>query len=159
MTLLGLDFSVYLINLVISIPTFFLLRWTLKKIVKADDTLRRIITCAGTIILTPIIYVGLIAAFLFYISYYPTRKFDETVWRTDKEKRYEMTQDIIDNELLIGKTKNEIMKTLGDDFFKYDENHWGYDVGFVPRLLNIDPDILDIHFKDDKVESVGQHES
>jgi hypothetical protein len=70
-----------------------------------------------------------------------------------------MTKDIIDNDLLIGKTKEEIVKTLGDDYYKYNEDHWGYEVGFVPGLLNIDPDVLDIHFKDDKVESVGQHES
>ncbi len=101
----------------------------------------------------------MIAIFLFYVGYYPTRNFDETVWRTDKEKRYEMTSDIIDRELLIGKTKEEIEKTLGGDYFKYNESHWGYGVGFVPGLFNIDPDILDIHFKDGKVESVGQHES
>jgi hypothetical protein len=156
---MGLDFSVYLINLGISMPTFFLLRWTLKKFIKTDDSLRRLITWTGTIILTPLIYVGLIVAFVFYVSYYPTKEFNETGWRTEKEKRYEMTKDIIENDLLIGKTKEEIINILGDDYFKYNEDHWGYDVGFVPGLLNIDPDVLDIHFKDDKVESVGQHES
>ena len=156
---MGLDFSVYLINLGISIPTFFLLRWTLKKFIKTDDSLRRLITWTGTIILTPLIYVGLIVVFVFYVSYYPTKEFNETGWRTEKEKRYEMTKDIIDNDLLIGKTKEEIVKTLGDDYFKYNEDHWGYEVGFVPGLFNIDPDVLDILFKDDKVESVGQHES
>lgn len=156
---MGLDFSVYLINLGISIPTFFLLRWTLKKFIKTDDSLRQLITWTGTIILTPLIYVGLIVVFVFYVSYYPTKEFNETGWRTEKEKRYEMTKDIIDNDLLIGKTKEEIVKTLGDDYFKYNEDHWGYEVGFVPGLFNIDPDVLDIHFKDDKVESVGQHES
>ena len=156
---MGLDFSVYLINLGISIPTFFLLRWILKKFIKTDDSLRRLITWTGTIILTPLIYVGLIVVFVFYVSYYPTKEFNETGWQTEKEKRYEMTKDIIDNDLLIGKTKEEIVKTLGDDYFKYNEDHWGYEVGFVPGLFNIDPDVLDIHFKDDKVESVGQHES
>jgi outer membrane protein assembly factor BamE (lipoprotein component of BamABCDE complex) len=153
------DISVYIINLIISIPTFFLLRWALKRVIKTDDLLRKIVTWVGTIFLTPIIYFALCIAIIAYISYYPTKTFDETIWRTDTEKRYEMTEDIIDNKLLIGKTKDQIIKTLGDDYFKYDENRWGYDVGFVPRLFNIDPDVLDIHFKDDKVESVGQHES
>jgi amino acid transporter len=156
---MGLDYSVFIINLIIAIPTFFILRWTLKKFIKEDDSLRKLITWGGTIILTPIIYVGLIVAFVFYISYYPTEDFNETTWRTEKEKRYEMTKDIIENDLLIGKTKEEIVKILGDDYFKYNEDHWGYEVGFVPGLFNIDPDVLDIHFKDDKVESVGQHES
>jgi hypothetical protein len=44
-------------------------------------------------------------------------------------------------------------------FFKYDDDHWAYDVGFVPGLFNIDPDVLDIYFKDGKVERVGQHET
>jgi hypothetical protein len=117
MTLFGLDFSVYVINLVIFIPTFFILRWVLKRIIKSDSLLRKGLTWAGTIILTPIIYVGLIIIFLFYSTYYPTRDFNERLWRTDKENRYKMTSDLIESEILIGKTKEEVQKILGDDFF------------------------------------------
>jgi len=52
MELFGLDIDVYLFNLILAIPTFFVLRWTLKKIIKGDILLRRALTWAGTIILT-----------------------------------------------------------------------------------------------------------
>jgi len=58
---------------------------------------------------------------------------------------------------LIGKTKDEVIELLGDDFYSYDENHIVYDLGFVPELLNIDPDVLDIYFENGKVVKVRQY--
>jgi amino acid transporter len=159
MTLMGLDISVYLIGLAIAIPTFFALRWILKKVTKADTLTRNRLTWAGTIILTPIIYVGLVIISMFYMSYYPTRDFNEATWHADKEKRYEMTADLIESEMLIGKTKDEVEKILGNDFYRYDKDHWVYDVGFVPGLMNIDPDFLHVYFKDKRVEKVYQRQT
>jgi hypothetical protein len=129
---MSLDFSIIAINLVIAIPTFFILRWVLRKSIPSDKPLRKVLTWAGTIIFTPAIFFGLILLYVAYSTYYPERDFNELVWRTDKEKRYEMTKDLIKSEILIGKTKEDVQKILGDDFFKYDEEHWAYDVGFVP---------------------------
>jgi energy-converting hydrogenase Eha subunit A len=159
MTLFGLDIWVYIMNLVIALPTFFMLRLILKKIIITDRLLRNALTWTGTIILTPLIYVGLIAVFIAYVSYYPTRNFNEETWRSDNGKRYEMTEDLIKSEILIGKTKDEVKKILGDNFYKYDENHWAYDIGFVPGLSNIDPEVLDVYFKDGIVKRIGQHET
>ena len=77
----------------------------------------------------------------------------------DEGKRYEMTENLIKSELLIGKTKVEIHDLLGDKYYKYNEDHWAYEVGHVPGLLNIDPDVLDIYFKEGKVVRVEQHET
>ena len=68
-----------------------------------------------------------------------------------------MSEDIIESKLLIGKTKQEIVELLGDDYYSYNENHIAYDLGFVPGLLNIDPDVLDIYFENGKVIKVDQH--
>jgi hypothetical protein len=120
MTLLGRDISVYLtvclIGLAIAIPTFFSLRWILKKATKADSLTRNRLTWAGTIIVTPMIYVGIVIIALFHESYYPTSDFNESTWRADKDKRYEMTADLIKSEILIGKTKDEVQKILGTTF-------------------------------------------
>jgi len=155
----GLDFSVYVINLIIGVILFALLRWAFKKIIRHNNSLRVFLTWFSTIILTPLVYVSLITSFILFISYYPKKKFDESVWRLNKENRYEMTDDLIDRKLLIGKTKEEVKRILGQDYFKYSVDHWAYDVSFVPSLGGIDPDVLDVFFKNGKVEKVNQHET
>src|SRR5260221_447049 len=128
MDLLGFDISVYFINLAIAIPVFFILRWLFRKAISEDTLLRAILTWFSTIIVTPLIYVGLVVLFLLYIRYYPTREFNKESWLTETTKRYEMTEDLIKSEILIGKPKNEVQKLLGDDFYKYGDDHWTYDV-------------------------------
>ena len=62
-----------------------------------------------------------------------------------------MSKNIIKSEILIGKTKEEVIELLGNGYQDYGENHIGYYLGFVPRMFNIDPDILDIYFENGKV--------
>jgi hypothetical protein len=92
------------------------------------------------------------------LLYHPNDEFDKARWHTDKEKRYELSEDIIKSELLIGKSKAEVKQLLGDD---YDgtEDDWHYYLGFVPSIGGIDPDVLDIYFEGGKVVRVGQHET
>lgn len=155
----GLDISVYVINIIIGAVLFGLLRWAFKKIIKHNNSLRAVLTWLSTIILTPLVYVSLIASFIFFVSNYPKKQFDESAWKLDKEIRYEMTDDLIGRKLLIGKTKEEVKRILGGEYFEYSEDHWAYDVGFVPSLGGIDPDVLDVYFKNGRVEKVSQHET
>jgi len=60
---------------------------------------------------------------------------------------------------LIGKTKQEVIDILGDDGNKMESNVWYYNLGFVPRFMAIDPDVLTIKFDNGKVIEVGQHET
>ncbi|MFB9865502.1 hypothetical protein [Rufibacter immobilis] len=76
-----------------------------------------------------------------------------------KEKRYELSADIIDSKMLLGKTKPEVRQLLGDEGNTDLSDHWNYYLGFRPGFANIDPDVLDIEFKDGKVVKVGQHET
>lgn len=96
---------------------------------------------------------------VFSYTYYPKTEFNKKVWHENKEERFKMSNDIIESNMLIGKTKQEVIEILGSDFYKYSENHIGYYLGFVPRLLTIAPDMLGIHFKGGKVVKVVQHES
>ncbi|MGI9527242.1 MAG: hypothetical protein ACR2MS_09050 [Weeksellaceae bacterium] len=70
-----------------------------------------------------------------------------------------MSEDIIESKILIGKTKEEITELLGQDFYSYGENHIAYELGFVPGLFNIDPDVLDIYFENGKATKVEQHQT
>lgn len=154
----GVSIEVYFILIVLAIPTFFIWRWLLKKFIKVDKT-RKIATWTATIIATPLIYVGLILLLFFGMSYHQTHDFDKEKWLVDKEKRYEYSENIIESKMLIGKTKIEVKQLLGDEGNKDDSDYWTYDLGFRPGFANIDPDVLDIQFKDGKVVKVGQHET
>jgi hypothetical protein len=96
---------------------------------------------------------------IFSASYYPSNDFDKQEWEANVEERYKMSEDIIESKILIGKTKEEITKLLGQDFYSYNENHIAYELGFVPGLFNIDPDVLDIYFENGKVIKVEQHQT
>ncbi len=70
-----------------------------------------------------------------------------------------MSEDIIESELLVGLTLNEVTELLGGEFSRYSENHIAYYLGFVPGMFNIDPDVLDIYFENGRVVRVDQHET
>mgnify|MGYP003623237673 FL=1 len=100
------------------------------------------------------IYIWLMIA-----SYYPSHDFDQNKWKENKEIRYEYTDDIIDNKLLIGKTKREVIDMLGNEAHDISSDIWYYYVGYVPGIFGIDPDYLVVEFKDDKVVNVYQYTS
>lgn len=122
--------EVYIINLVIGVVTFFILRWTLKRFIKSDIVLRITLTWFGTVVLTPIIYIGLIAIVFSLMFYEPTRDFDKEKWFDDKAKRYEMRDDLVKTGLLQNKSKQEILEILGPpDLMADTVNIWDYDLG------------------------------
>lgn len=148
-----------MIIFLIAIPVYFISRFVLKRFKIGNNNTRRFVAILPTIIISPILYFGGIMIWIFSVSYYPKIDFNQQKWTENTEERYKMSDDIIKNKILIGKTKSEIIELLGEDFYKYDENHIAYDLGFVPGLFNIDPDVLDIYFENGKVIKVGQHET
>lgn len=153
---LGISIEVYFIILILAIPTFFIWRLIFRKHIKDKNRLN-IITLVATLVATPIIYIGIIMLCIFSISYYPSKEFDRQKWISDKESRYELSEEIIESEMLIGKTKSEVKEILGDEENDDDSDLWNYYLGFKPQLFGIDPDVLDIEFENGKVIKVGQH--
>lgn len=147
------------IILILAIPIYFLFKRILKRQNIGTERSRKFISVLPTLILSPLIYVVLVCVWFLVVSYYPPNYFDRQEWAVNYEERYKMSEDIIESKLLIGKTKEEITHLLGDDYFTYNETHIGYNLGFVPRFISIDPDVLDIHFKNGKVVKVEQHQS
>jgi hypothetical protein len=154
----GISIEVYFILLFISIPTYFFWRWIFKKFIQVNRT-RRVATWTATILLTPLIYVAVFMIWVISISYYPSNEFDKQKWHKDIDKRYELSEDIIENEILLGKTTDEVKTLLGDDYQQSGPDTWSYYLGFKPQLFGIDPDYLEIEFKDGRVIKVSQHTS
>ena len=157
-TFFGISIEVYFIILILGILFFFIWRWLLKKFIKTDNT-RKIATWIATVVTTPLIYIGIIMLWLFSMSYNPNHAFDKEKWLTDKEKRYELSADIIESKMLIGKTKSEIKQLLGDEGNSYDSDYWNYYLGFRSGFAIIDASFLYIEFEDGKVIKIGQHET
>ncbi|OPZ31257.1 MAG: hypothetical protein BWZ00_00612 [Bacteroidetes bacterium ADurb.BinA174] len=151
--------EVPVIILILAIPVYFLSKWFFKKLKLGNEKNRKYLAIIPTIILSPLLYVGIIMIWIFSVSYYPKTDFNKQEWNENKEERYKMSNDIIKSDILIGKTKEEVIELLGEDYYSYDESHIAYDLGFVPGLFNIDPDVLDIYFENGKVIKVGQHET
>lgn len=158
-SLFGVSIEVYGILMVLGVSTFYICRWFLKKIIKVDDKKRKIATWAISLVATPFIYLGVMLLLFFAVSYHPTHDFDEALWFTDRERRYEVSEHIITSNMLIGKTKSEVRHIPGDESNADTSDYWHYYLGFRPGLANIDPDVLDIEFQDGKVIKVGQHKN
>lgn len=159
MKLITMSYEVPLLILILAIPVYFLSIWFLKKFKLGNEKNRKLLAIIPAIILSPILFGVIILLWIFSISYYPKTDFNKQEWASNKEERYKMSNDIMESNLLIGKTKDEVITLMGNDFYKYDENHIAYGLGFVPGLFNIDPDVLDIYFKNGKVFKVEQHQT
>ncbi|HOS85308.1 MAG TPA: hypothetical protein PK199_10365, partial [Bacteroidales bacterium] len=105
----------------------------------------------------PLMYGLFVMFWMMSATYYPSNDFNKEKWHEDIEKRYELSEDLIDSEILIGKTKKEVKKILGDTFQEWSADNWSYYLGSRPGIM--DPDYLDIEFKDGRVVKVRQHSS
>jgi hypothetical protein len=141
---------------ILLIPVYFLSLLILRKKNIGNKTTRKFIAFIPTVIATPILYVMVISLWLLSSLYYPKETFDHTKWHENVEERYKMSNYIIKNNILMGKTKDEITALLGDDFYVRGKDIIGYYLGFVPGIANIDPDVLVIYFENGIVVKVEQ---
>lgn len=147
--------SALFILLFISLPTFFLIRILLKRIKPEWSAYRSPALWLSTLFLTPVIYVGLFTLYFLVATYYPEREFDKSSWDQFEERRYEYADDLVDNEKLIGLTKEEVQLMLGEPSYE-NESSLSYYLGFSPgHFISIDPDWLEIKFEEGKVNEVS----
>ena len=73
----------------------------------------------------------------------------------NKEKRYELSEHLIESKMLIGKTKSQVSQLLSEEENTVDEDRWDYYLGYKPGFSKC-PDMLSVHFKNNKVIYVNQ---
>lgn len=155
------NFGISIIGLIVltmlgtGISIFLIWRWFFKKFIGLPRT-RGIAAWTMTIMTTPILYVAIIMAVVVSISYYPRHKFDQTGWLSGKDRRYEYTENIINSHMLIGKTKSEVLKILGDDGNSQQSDLWYYGLGNKPGIFNTDPSLLEITFGNGEVVALKE---
>jgi hypothetical protein len=116
-----------------------------------------------SLVLTPIVYFYIFYPILnIFSSYYNEKYFDSEVWIEEPSSRYEMTNNILESDTLIGKTKPEIQHLLGtyewlswnDSIKNHDENLWNYALGMKPGAMNTKKECMTIIFREGKVANI-----
>ncbi|MFI5163059.1 MAG: hypothetical protein ACHQHN_17390 [Sphingobacteriales bacterium] len=154
-SIFGIGLDAYLIILFISIPLFFLWRRLFRKRIK-NHSKRSVITWLTTLLSAPIAYILIVASIVLISMYYPNRDFDKGKWINGKDTRYEYAENMIKSKMLIGKTQAEVEKLLGTAHSNEQDGGWFYDLGFTPGSIN--PDSMEIVFKNGNVSDVIRHE-
>ncbi len=122
-----LSISHYPYYILIGIPLFFLVKWLFRK--KQEGLQKNILTIIVTIVLTPVVFTILSWTFLMTLFYEPTYRFSSSGWKTDKENRYRMLEDLLNKKRLINKDTFQLKEMLGDDFTRQTDGSFYYSAG------------------------------
>jgi hypothetical protein len=128
---------------------------------------RKWLTFLISLVLTPIAYFYLFYPFINIVANYHHQKyFNSEAWTEKPALRYEMIDQTISSDTLIGMPKNKIETLLGpyewlswDEAKKaHDENKWNYGLGIEPGAFTNKRECVEITFKDEKVVALNQYE-
>lgn len=121
---------------------------------------RKWLSALISLVLTPFVYFFMFYPFLNIISSYHHQKyFDSEAWAEKPALRYEMIDQTIESDTLIGASKEKITTLLGkekwfswDDAKKaHDTNKWNYGLGIEPGAFTDEKECVEITFIKDKV--------
>ncbi|MGM5470276.1 hypothetical protein ACS386_08360 [Flavobacteriaceae bacterium LMO-SS05] len=141
---------------------FFIIFVLVFLFVKTIDK-RKWLSLVVSLILTPIVYFYVFYPILnIFSSYHHQKYFNSESWMENPSLRYEMTNNIIKTDTLIGQSKPEIQQLLGtyewlswnDSIKNHDDNLWNYALGMKPGAMNTKKECMTIIFKDGKVANI-----
>ena len=119
------------------------------------------------IVLAPIFYFYVFYPFInIFIDFHHEKHFNSLDWKDKPALRYEMSDEIIEDSIFVGKEKNTVQSMLGesewygwDDSLKMNsENKWNYNLGFKPGAFNMNQECLELNFKNEVVVEVRQYQ-
>lgn len=128
---------------------------------------RKWLTFIISIVLTPIVYFYMFyPAINIFSSYHHEKYFNTEAWTQKPSLRYEMLDNIINDSLLIGKSKPEAKVLLGEsEWFGWDDiikanshKKWNYNLGFKPGAFNTMQECIELEFSNNTVKTVRQYQ-
>tara|TARA_Y100000815_G_scaffold249817_1_gene252037 strand:+ start:314 stop:814 length:501 start_codon:yes stop_codon:yes gene_type:complete len=128
---------------------------------------RKWLTAIISLVLTPFAYFYVFYPFINIISNHHHQKyFDSEAWIEKPALRYEMIDNTIESDTLIGASKETVRNLLGkeewlswnDAIKNHDTNKWNYGLGIEPGAFNDKRDCVEIIFKDNKVAELRPYE-
>jgi len=115
------------------------------------------------ILITPLMYFYIwYPISTIFLPYHHHKQFNSTQWNEKPGLRYEMIDNMIETDFLIGKSKEEVAKLLGkvqwlswNEAKKgFDPNVWNYGLGLIPGAFEDIKEDAEITFKNNKVTLV-----
>ncbi|WP_411895626.1 hypothetical protein [Winogradskyella sp. A2] len=128
---------------------------------------RKWLTALISLILTPLVYFYVFYPFVNIISNYHHQKyFNSEAWTEKPALRYEMIDQTLDSDTLIGLSKSNVEEMLGkyewlswDDGKKdYDDNKWNYGLGIEPGAFNKQKECVELQFENDKLIKLSTYQ-
>ena len=120
-----------------------------------------------SLVLTPLVYFYMLYPFVNIVSSYHHQKyFDSDAWKDKPALRYEMIDNTIESDTLIGATKTEVENLLGQyEWLTYNAatnskngDKWNYGLGIEPGAFNNEKECVEITFKNDKVVTLNHYQ-
>jgi hypothetical protein len=101
-----------------------------------------------------------------FSSYHHEKHFDAEAWAEKPAYRYEMSNEITNKNLFLGKTKKEVKAILGtSEWYGWDDSikanspdKWNYNLGYKPGAFNMMQECLELEFKNNTVASIKQYQ-
>jgi hypothetical protein len=121
---------------------------------------RKWLTLLVSAVLTPLVYFHVFYPFINIITNYHHQKYFKTeIWIEEPGLRYEMANNIIASDTLVGLSKEQIIRRLGqyewltwdDQNKRHDDNRWNFGMGIEPGAFNTKRECLELVFKNDLV--------
>ena len=141
----------------------FVLVWLFVKTIDERKWLNILVSVG----LTPVVYFYIFYPLLnIFSSFHHEKHFDAAAWKTKPALRYEMSNEIVGNDLFKGKTKSEVKALLGtSEWYGWDDSikanspdKWNYNLGFKPGAMNLQQECLELIFKNDVVVKSWQYQ-
>lgn len=128
---------------------------------------RKWVSLLISLVLTPVAYFYVFYPVVnIFSSYHHQKHFDAEAWKDKPALRYEMSKEIIDKNLFLSKSKEDVETLLGkSEWYGWDENiktnspkKWHYNLGFKPGAFNNMQECIELIFNNHTVESVKQYQ-
>ena len=137
---------------------FYIIRWFLKHYIKTNKKLN-LVSVVATLIITPIIYVALVLTFFNGLAYEPKKSFDKESWFAEKNRRFEMRDDIVASGVFIGKNKTEVLETIDHQPEENVINNvWKYYLGTSTAIFGVQHNYIILTFNNGKVSNIEKAE-
>ncbi|AUC76868.1 hypothetical protein [Olleya sp. Bg11-27] len=147
------------IGLIISFIAVFILAWLFIKTIGDNKWVSLLIT----LVATPLLYFYLFYPIVnIFSSYHHQKYFNSENWVEFPELRFEMMDQLNNENQLIGQSKSKIAADFGtaewygwDDSIKANsKDQWNYNMGFKPGAFNTEQECIELQFKNDTVAAI-----
>ena len=154
---------IYTPTFIVLLIIVFILVWLFTNTIDKRKWLSFLISLA----LTPIVYYYVLYPLInIFSNYHHQKHFDQAAWVSKPALRYEMSNEMVEKNIFLGKTKAEVEATLGKpEWFGWDDaiksnskDKWNYNLGFKPGALNMNQECLELVFENNKVVSTKQYQ-